>query len=298
MDELKNNFQLFLISAQEKSKTNVMPTRPPTFQTYRPLVSSTPARPRAQSVKRSREASPPQDATTDVTQFEDALAGDESFEVVDRHKKKKARVDGGPNAINAPKQVRDVVIGSGQSSSSGFRGIPPKPRFVPQAFVFRCDPVSTDEKKVFHHLAEQHIHVLDVKQVSHPQSQFKSFRITVEKYEDYNKIISGHYIPPYVRVKRYITPKSERGDANNVNHFRDAVGTVQDENYRQKISDLASTLESAQKAVESRRSDADPMETAASASDPVQRTLNTLTAVTAASGLTTNTLTREHNDAE
>ena len=88
INEMSNNLQLFLLSAQEKSNTNVMANRPPTVQTYRPHVPSTPARSRvqpasstplrqrAQSVKRSREASSPQDAMTDVTQYEDALAGD------------------------------------------------------------------------------------------------------------------------------------------------------------------------------------------------------------------------------
>ena len=200
------------------------------------------------------------------------------------------------------------MVGRGQSGSSGFRGVPPKPRFVPQAFLFRCDPVSADEKKVFHHLADQNIHVLEVKQVSHPQSRFKSFRITVAKHEDYNKILSGHFIPEYVRVKRYITPQSERGNGNNMNYFRatggasaasDGIG--QDQAYRKQITELANTLECAQKAVDTRRSesgDAAPMETTAPALDSVQRTVNAIAAVTAASGLTTNTGTREANAAE
>ena len=193
------------------------------------------------------------------------------------------------------------MVGSGQSSPSGFRGVPPKPRFVPQAFLFRCDPDSTDEIKVFNHLSKQMIHVLNVKQVSHPQSKFKSFRITVEKHEDYNKIISGNYIPQYVRVKRYVTPHSERGIGNNINYFHgpqggavDSDGPTGDQAYRQKISELASTLDSARKALESRQSEADPTTSV----DPVQRTVNTITAVTAASGLTTNTETREPNAAE
>ena len=299
IDDMKTNFQL-LLSSQEKGKPTSILNRPPNFQANRPLVASTPVRSRSASVKRARLPSPVNDATSDITQWEDAM-GNESWEVVNRHRSKKAKLDAGPSApINGPKPAREVVIGRGQSSPSGFRGVPPKPRFVPQAFLFRCDPDSTDEIKVFNHLSKQMIHVLNVKQVSHPQSKFKSFRITVEKHEDYNKIISGNFIPQYVRVKRYVTPQSERGIGNNINYFRgpqggavNSDGQTQDQEYRQKISDLASTLDSARQALESRQSEADPIQSV----DPVRRTVNHINAVTAASSLVTDTLTREqHND--
>ena len=158
------------------------------------------------------------------------------------------------------------------------------------------------------HLVRHDIKVLEVKQVSHEQAPFKSFKIVVEKQEDYNKLISGECVPQYVRVKRYIPPRSERVDNRNRGFFRgwegegastnDAATRQQDESvkFQKQIKELSEALEAASSAGSS--NDADSMDIRP-AGDPVSRTVAQISAVTAASSLiNTDTLSRDSTPAK
>ena len=61
--------------------------------------------------------------------------------------------------------------------------------------------------------------MLEVKQVSRG-SFFKSFCVTVEKYEDYKKLMSGAHVPEHLRVRRFFPPKSDSDDSASQSYRR------------------------------------------------------------------------------
>ena len=100
------------------------------------------------------------------------------------------------------------------------------------------------------HLLKQEIKVLEVKEVSHESARFKSFRVTLEKREDFNKVISGRYLPEYVKVKRFFTPRSERSDDHCQSYFRawedpSSREAAKDKVYISGLNDLTSALNAA-----------------------------------------------------
>ena len=110
---------------------------------------------------------------------------------------------------------REAVWGKGKSNAaSSFRGVPLK---VPQSFLYKCDPGS-EEGDVKEHLKSEGIKVTSVKQISNVSARYKSFVVSVEKREDFDKLISGLHIPESVGVRRYF-PRREDSDMSTKNKF-------------------------------------------------------------------------------
>lgn len=204
-----------------------------TFHTYTSIVSrpdpipsaiSTPMRERLGSAKRKispeevLDASPPPNS-----EHEDDSEGFTYQRGYRKKLAKKARhgaaediADSSDSPFTRPPQKNrpEAVWGKDTANSSGFRGVPPRSQHVPQAFIFRCDRTVTTEAKVQAHLVNQGIKVLEVKLASHEQAVWKSFVVTVEKQEDYDKLLSGNYVPQYVCVRRYFPPRGDRMQPN------------------------------------------------------------------------------------
>ena len=223
---------------------------------------STPLRPRSESVKR-KNSSEGLDDSLDKSVYEDAQ--EQGFTFQRDYRRKLARREGRSDVGNtvipsvtglqlpiqrnqssmSRKRPDTSITGKGQSSTSGFKGVPPKPRYIPQVFIFRCDSESSTEEKVKAHLLGEHIKVLQVKQVSREGSFFKSFRVTVEKKEDFDKLMTGNHVPQYVKVRAWhYSPKGEgsEGSGAKPDYFRawedrSPVDTIT--NYNRQVQELA-----------------------------------------------------------
>ena len=86
---------------------------------------------------------------------------------------------------------------SSVSSSPGFSGK------VPYMFMYRC---SKDSKAdiIKDDLTARGIKVKSVVRKSHVDAEASSFKIAVEGYSDYEKLLSGKHLPKFVKVKQYI----------------------------------------------------------------------------------------------
>ena len=62
------------------------------------------------------------------------------------------------------------------------------------------------------YLISESVKVTDVKQITHSYSNYASFIVSVEKNEDYLKLISGSHIPEGVSVRRYFPPRGDRAN--------------------------------------------------------------------------------------
>lgn len=91
---------------------------------------------------------------------------------------------------------------------------------TPDVFLFHCDP-SSEEEKVFNYFMKKEIGVRLVKLASHKNAVFKSFRITVTSEEDYNKIMSGEYLPENVAVRKFIPPRHSDYSVRTGGKFND-----------------------------------------------------------------------------
>ena len=121
-------------------------------------------------------------------------------------------------ATTGPRKRFEFVQGKDECTSDQFCGVLRPPR-VPQGFIFRCDPIRSTEDGVKNHLKSRGVSVTEVKQVSQPDSRFKSFKVSVEKLVDFNLLLSGSCIPKSCGVRKFIPPRSDRAD-NNTGFFR------------------------------------------------------------------------------
>jgi hypothetical protein len=77
---------------------------------------------------------------------------------------------------------------------------------TPDIFLWHCD-ASSEETRVLNYFKKKEIGVKSVKLASHKDAVYKSFRISVTSDEDYDKIMSGDYLPIRVAVRKYIPPR-------------------------------------------------------------------------------------------
>ena len=87
-------------------------------------------------------------------------------------------------------------------------------------FLSKCDPKTKPEEVKIALIAES-INVTAVNQINHNYSHvYASFVVTVEKNEDYIKLISGHSIPEGMCARRYFPPRIHRPDNSNSSFSR------------------------------------------------------------------------------
>ena len=98
---------------------------------------------------------------------------------------------------------------STEATTVGFSGA------VPDAFIYRCDP-NTKPEVIKNHLINKGIKVNNVELKSHKDATTRSFRVSVATAEDFDLLISGEYIPRYVKIKQYIHYSQKSGDKDRV----------------------------------------------------------------------------------
>ena len=117
-----------------------------------------------------------------------------------------------------------------------------------------------------------------MEQVSNPLSRWKSFKVSVDKKEDFDKLISGHFLPEFVGVRRFFPPRENRevsASSDPIAPSSSREAAVQQ--FNQGLSDLdAMELSLASK----------PPTAEISSQEPVQNTVALVKATAAASGLT------------
>ena len=74
---------------------------------------------------------------------------------------------------------------------------------VPDLFIFNVVERPSEEK-VKNFLTLKGISILEVKQMSHEDAYKRSFRVKVSTHTDYDKVMSGEFLPRGVAVKRFI----------------------------------------------------------------------------------------------
>ena len=84
-----------------------------------------------------------------------------------------------------------------EDPSSGFKGL------IPELFITRCS-VDTQPEQVANHLQLKGITIKKIERKSREEAPFKSFKITVNSSEDFEKILSGEPLPHHVQVRKWI----------------------------------------------------------------------------------------------
>ena len=93
--------------------------------------------------------------------------------------------------------TKKFTWGSSDDTTAGFSGI------VPDAFVYRCS-LETEESVIKNHLSKKGLKIKNVELKSHKNAATKSFKVSVETLDDFEKLVSGQYIPKCVKVRKYI----------------------------------------------------------------------------------------------
>jgi hypothetical protein len=113
--------------------------------------------------------------------------------------KKMSKQDNKRQKIITGKKRTQVQFGS-------FKGAPEPSRDL---FVFRVDP-NTDQADLFKFVQSQSVQVRGLSLVSHKDAVFKSFKLTVG-LPDLETVFDNDFWPTGVHVRRYIPPRSQRG---------------------------------------------------------------------------------------
>ena len=78
----------------------------------------------------------------------------------------------------------------------------------PEIFMFRCG-LQVEEENVKEHFKALNIDLIKVcKMTSHPEARTHSFCLTPSKTEDFNKIMTGDFTPPFVGVRKFTTRRN------------------------------------------------------------------------------------------
>jgi hypothetical protein len=125
---------------------------------------------------------------------------------------------------------RNVVLGTGNSSvGSRFKGVPPR---VPKVFISRCE-LSTVPEDISDHFKQEGIKsVVSVEMATSQRPQLrpprtKSFIVSFSKFDDFQKVMTGAYLPGGVEVKKYFPPR-ERTGSDEVGSFRKKYQELED----------------------------------------------------------------------
>ena len=79
----------------------------------------------------------------------------------------------------------------------GFSGV------TPDVFLYRCSK-DTKAEIIKESLSKHGINVKSVELKSHKDAETRSFRVSVDTVQDFDKVMSRRFIPRYVKVKRFI----------------------------------------------------------------------------------------------
>lgn len=124
------------------------------------------------------------------------------------------------NPVSKPR--KPPVWGKSAESSELLCGSPP------DIFLSHCRR-SIEEDNVKEYLTGKGIDIVKVTKTSHAEAYWHSFRVAVNKYADFKKILSGEIIPPEVAVRQYYMAKSHKfNQSSNMNDPRIAASELRD----------------------------------------------------------------------
>lgn len=160
-----------------------------------PFVSTPMLRARSPSVKRNRSM------TSDVN---------DGFTLPKRQTKRRKKRSKSPagksdtdvelESNRSPTRVskkHSFTWGKSEDTTAGFSGM------VPDAFIYRCSP-DTEAGVVKNHLCKRGLKIKTVELKSHKDASTKSFKVSVESFDDYELLLSGVHVPKCAKVRRYI----------------------------------------------------------------------------------------------
>ena len=84
---------------------------------------------------------------------------------------------------------------------------------VPELFIFNCAG-RPDEHKVKKYLESKDLMINKVTMMSQPDAYKRSFRVSVATCSDYDKLLSGEPLPPFVGVKKFIFGRNNRSNSD------------------------------------------------------------------------------------
>ena len=102
---------------------------------------------------------------------------------------------------------------STDTNVTGFSGA------VPDVFIFRCS-LQTEKETISKHLLGKGITIKNIELKSSGDAPFRSFKVSVNNLVDFDKLISGEFIPRYVKVRpwaNYSKLTDSRGSWNSSN---------------------------------------------------------------------------------
>ena len=105
---------------------------------------------------------------------------------------------------------KNTVTGTGKPTvGSKFKGVA---RSVPKVFLSKCDLLTEPDDIKEHLTAEgiKSVNFVEMATSSRPQNRAprsKSFIVSLGKFEDFQKVMSGAYLPDNVEIKKYYPPK-------------------------------------------------------------------------------------------
>ena len=107
--------------------------------------------------------------------------------------------------------MRNRVIGTNNSTGGNLRGALPPPRDI---FVSRVLDGTTEMMKDF--LSHNNVNISKIDQMSHPDSKYCSFKITISVTDKY-KVLDSNFWPNGIQCKMW------RSARNNFDNDRDVL---------------------------------------------------------------------------
>ena len=126
------------------------------------------------------------------------------------HHQKKRKLSNTPITLatvvanSAPKKTSHKPFNWGKSSSEDIKGFSGR---VPAAFISRCS-LDTQEDVIKNHLINKGIKVTNIELKSKPIAKTRSFKVSVQTHDDFDKLISGDFIPKNVKIEKFIYYKT------------------------------------------------------------------------------------------
>ena len=227
-NDLRNTVLAMLVSSKSHTTTAEVTTIPSSVlqSDYPPL-----SRPRSSSVKRKSNDSEVEASVPDnMFQFpkehiKQNARRDKKQKVSDENNSAPMTPSNSQSSRQPPR--REFKWGKSDDTSGGFTGA------VPEVFISSCKP-ETDIDNVKSHLVTRGIKVVKVVQASHNDAYRKSFRVSVESFNDYESLVSGENVPRFVKVRRYIPPRrhidNSSWDSRPANKHLDYISSVNELN--------------------------------------------------------------------
>ena len=78
---------------------------------------------------------------------------------------------------------------------------------VPDAFIYRCSR-DTKAEIIQNHLMKNGVNITKVELKSNHNAECRSFKVSVESWEDYDKLLSREFMPRNVKVREFISYKN------------------------------------------------------------------------------------------